>query len=100
MYSIKFVTVIAAAGLLCLQPSGPASAGSREAAIAAGIVGAAIGTALIMQHRNAGAAPRRVHRTSTRKPEVEKEAAGNSKDPFAGVSAPADYAKPVSTRQP
>jgi hypothetical protein len=76
--------------------NGSALAGSsRGGSIAAGIIGAAIGSAIIMQGQRAGAAYRQPrHKSRPNSPEAQ---ATNSKDPFAGASAPADYARPVST---
>lgn len=75
-----------------------AFAGYRDGALAAGIIGAAIGTAIIMHGRPQGPTFHRSHdrHAKSSKPDTSTGAAAASKDPFAGASAPADYAKPVS----
>jgi hypothetical protein len=74
-----------------------AFAGFRDGALAAGIIGAAIGSAIMMQGRPVGPAFHRSHhRHAKATPVTSTGAAAASKDPFAGASAPADYAKPVN----
>jgi len=85
--------------LLMSIPSGPASAGSRDAAIAAGIVGA-IGTAIIMQQHFQQPRARRVVRQKETGPKASAASQStNAKDPFAGSQAPAGYATPVMNKQ-
>jgi hypothetical protein len=90
------VLVVAAIATPAMQVS--AFAGFRDGAFAAGIIGAAIGSAIMMQGRPQGPTfHRSYHRhAKSSKPDRSTTAATASKDPFAGVSAPADYAKPVS----
>lgn len=86
--------------LLMSMPSTPAKAGARDAAVAAGIVGA-IGTAIIMQqHFQQQPRVRRVVRQKerSRKPDAASQTT-NAKDPFAGSQAPAGYATPVMNKQ-
>ena len=71
-----------------------AFAGYRDGAFAAGIIGAAIGTAIMMQGRPAYHRSHHGHAKAT--PVTSTGASAASKDPFVGASAPADYAKPVS----
>jgi len=78
-------------------PQRPAVAQYRDGALAAGLIGAALGTAIMMQGQRGGPSYHRSHRRSARARTVEPaREAKNAKDPFAGASAPADYAKPVS----
>jgi hypothetical protein len=79
-------------------PQGPAQAQYRDGALAAGLIGAALGTAILMQGQRGGPSYQRSHRRTARarSPQPTREAK-NVKDPFAGASAPADYAKPVSS---
>lgn len=90
------VVVVAAIATPAMQVS--AFAGFRDGAFAAGLIGAAIGSAIVMQGRQQGPAYHRsYHRhAKSSKPEGATTTAAASKDPFAGASAPADYAKPVS----
>ena len=109
--SIKSLVSILAVIALCMAiPQNSAQAGYRDGALAAGIIGAALGTAIMMQGQRAGAFPshsrrgtRAYHRSrhqSGRKKLSTPGEANNAKDPFAGSSAPADYAKPVSSHSP
>jgi hypothetical protein len=77
----------------------PVRAGSRDAAIAAGIIGGVIGTAIIMQQNARPAAGREYRqRRKAAKPDNSGQAS-NGKDPFAGTQAPAGYATPVVNKQ-
>lgn len=83
------------------MPATPAKAGSREAAIVGGIIGA-VGTAIIMQQHMNGARPKT---KSTKKKSSgsdsasTEQAAKSQKDPFAGAAAPAGYATPVANNK-
>lgn len=99
--TIRNVASIFAIIALCvILPQNRAWAGSRDGAFAAGMIGAAIGTAILMQGSRGGPAYyyQRGHRKPTRasrsRSAAPKEAKA-SKDPFAGAAAPADYAKSV-----
>jgi hypothetical protein len=94
--SLMKVLVVAAIATPTMQV--PAFAGFRDGAFAAGIIGAAIGSAIMMQGRpQAPAFHRSYHRhAKSSKPDKSTASATAAKDPFAGASAPADYAKPVS----
>jgi hypothetical protein len=97
----KKAIVVLGIGLLIIPLSAErAAAGYRGAGIAAGIIGAAVGTAIIMQHSRAAAPAPRVHKKSPSHSGSSDVANGNGKDPFASASAPADYARPVSTMKP
>jgi hypothetical protein len=96
--SIRNILSILAVVALCMPvPQGPALAQYRDGAFAAGMLGAALGTAIMMQGQRGGPSYQRSHRRTARAraPQQAREAK-NSKDPFAGASAPADYARPVS----
>lgn len=89
-------SILAIVALCMSVPQGPALAQYRDGAIAAGILGAALGTAIIMNGQRGPSYQRSHRRTSrARRAEPAREAK-NTKDPFARASAPADYAKPVS----
>jgi hypothetical protein len=93
--SKKTMCSILIAAVLCLQfPQTPAHAGFRGGDVAAGMVGAMIGAAIIAQRSRAGSYYARPH---ARTKSSGATARAESKDPFAGASAPADYAKPVSS---
>lgn len=94
--AVIFVLVLA----LCV-PTVPSHAGSRDAAIAAGIIGA-VGTAIILHGMSKPARayePKkaRTNRAPSHKPAGEKEAVSR-KDPFAASAAPAGYATPVADK--
>ena len=90
------VLLFAAMATPAMQVS--AFAGFRDGAFAAGIIGAAIGSAIATQGRSQGPAYYRSYhrRAKSAKTDRSTTSASASKDPFAGASAPADYAKPVS----
>lgn len=93
-------SIFAIIALCAILPQNRAWAGSRDGAFAAGMIGAAIGTAILMQGSRGGPAyyNQRGHRKparSSRSRSVAPKEAKASKDPFAGAAAPADYAKPV-----
>jgi hypothetical protein len=94
----KLIKVLFVAAIATPVMQVSAFAGFRDGAFAAGIIGAAIGTAIMTQGRPQGPTYRRsYHRhAKSSKPDTNTTAATTSKDPFAGASAPADYAKPVS----
>ena len=90
------VALVAAAMVV---PGTPVKAGSRDTAIAAGIVGA-LTTAIILQqnmrlHRNVV-----VRKRTVRSKTGPSNQTVNAKDPFAGAPVPTGYAKPVSDTKP
>lgn len=92
------LSILAVVALCMPIPQGPAQAQFRDGAFAAGMIGAALGTAIMMQGQRRGPSYQRSHRRTARAraPQQQTREAKNSKDPFAGASAPADYARPVS----
>lgn len=92
------VLVACIPALALVVPSAPSHAGSRDAAIAAGIIGA-VGTAIILHGMSkpaqAGPSPKRARTKRSTNQETAQEPA-NKKDPFAASAAPAGYATPVS----
>ena len=88
---LKQLSALSVVALLAIPvETQPASAGSREAAIAAGIIGAAIGAGVVLHgHRIR-------HKSAKSRRDGNSSEARNTKDPFAAAAAPADYAKPVS----
>lgn len=97
----NIASIFAIIALCAILPQNRAWAGSRDGAFAAGMIGAAIGTAILMQGSRGGPAyyhNQRGHRKparSSRSRSVAPKEVKASKDPFAGAAAPADYAKPV-----
>lgn len=74
-------------------------AGGRDAAIAAGIIGGVLGTAIILQQSQRPAV-RKEHRQKRAAPKPDNSGqASSGKDPFAGTQAPAGYATPVVNKQ-
>ena len=101
MFNWKYpLGILCALSLLATVPDTPARAGDGSS-IAAGIVGA-IGSAIIMNQlmhgaRISGGMRPHVSRRRIAHPRGESSGeAANSRDPFAGESAPAGYAKPVT----
>jgi hypothetical protein len=96
--SIRNVLSIMAVVALCVPiPQSPAQAQFRDGAFAAGMIGAALGTAIMMQGQRGGRSYQRSRgRTARAQAPQQAREAKNSKDPFAGASAPADYARPVN----
>jgi len=101
MFNWKYpLGILCALSLAATVPDAPAKAGGNGGAIAAGIVGA-IGSAIIMNQIMQGAQMRAGTRPqgSRRAARPKGGSSGNeahAKDPFAGQSAPAGYAKPVT----
>ena len=79
-------------------PQAPAHAQyNGGGAFAAGMIGAALGTAIMMQGQRGGPSYQRSHRRTARARTAPRtQEAKNTKDPFASASAPSDYARPVS----
>jgi hypothetical protein len=100
MSTKTWIAVLTAASLSLPMIPSPASADYRGGAFAAGLIGAALGTAIMMQGARGAPSYQRTHRRVRAKPAPAPTEARNAKDPFAGASAPSDYAKPVSNRIP
>lgn len=99
MLSWKYVLgILCALSLAITAPNAPAKAGDNSA-IAGGIMGM-VGSAIIMNQMMQGARLHRGARPHTSRRKASKSGpsseAASSKDPFAGESAPASYAKPVN----
>ncbi|MDB5619666.1 hypothetical protein [Tardiphaga sp.] len=96
--SIKKLLSILAVTALCIPvPQGPALAQYRDGALTAGLIGAALGTAILMQGQRSGPAYQRAPRRSARvRTAPRTREYRNTRDPFASASAPSDYARPVS----
>jgi hypothetical protein len=90
--------ILCAFSLVATAPTAPAKAGSYGG-VAAGVVGAVAGAIIMNQMMQAqrpnGVPSSRPKTAHHRKSETSGEAA-NAKDPFAGKSAPAGYATPVT----
>jgi hypothetical protein len=93
MKTICSILIVAILGLQLSQT--PAHAGFRGGDIAAGMVGAMIGAAIVAQGSRMGPQSVRHHRAQGKSSGAA--ASADAKDPFAGASAPADYAKPVNS---
>lgn len=98
MFNCKYLMGVLCALLVAIIPNTPVK-GSDAGSIAAGVAGA-VGTAIIMNQLMQQSRPRVVTRPYTKRratrPKNESGEAAYAKDPFAGESAPAGYAKPVS----
>ncbi len=98
MFNCKYLLGIVCAFLVAIVPTTPVKA-SDAGSIAAGVAGA-VGTAIIMNQLMQQSRPRVVTRPYTKRrtarPKNESGEAAYAKDPFAGESAPAGYAKPVT----
>ena len=101
MFNWKYpLGIFCALSLVATVPSAPAKAGNGGA-IAAGIVGA-IGGAIVMNQImqggriSAGMRPQASRRRAAHPNGESSGKEAHAKDPFAGKSAPAGYAKPVT----
>jgi hypothetical protein len=94
------LSIMAVTALFIPVPQGPALAQYNNGALAAGLIGAALGTAIIMNSQRGGPSYQRSHRRTARAARTRTaprtQEAKNTKDPFASASAPSDYARPVS----
>ena len=101
MFNWKYpLGILCALTLVATVPDAPAKAGNGGA-VAAGIAGA-IGGAIIMNQLmqgariSAGTRPQAPRRRAAHPKAESSGVAAHAKDPFAGESTPAGYAKPVT----
>ena len=97
MFNWKYpLGILCALSLVATVPSAPAKA-ENGGAIAAGIVGAIVMSQIMQGGRiSAGMRPQASRRRAAHPNRESSGKEAHAKDPFAGESTPAGYAKPVT----